>query len=822
MKMRAAFTICSLNYIAYATTLLESFNKHNENIEFYIFIADRPQNVALPEFLERHVIFVDDAIAPNFERMASMYTVMEYNTAVKAHCFDFLFDQLGGGSIVYLDPDILVTDELTEIYDSLDSGYDCVVTPHITESLVDDKFPGDVDIMRTGIYNLGFVAFRSSEPARRFLAWWRKRLETDCVVDLEGGIFVDQKFCDFVPAFIEKTYILRDHGYNLAYWNLCQRNLNTRQGRLFAGDAPVRFIHFSGINKDKPEIFSRHQNRFTRETLGALQPSYDEYIEALRSNDLNGAVHYSKIPYGFACLRDGTPLVDIMRRCFRRYAAEIPEGYSPFDVDADFFKRASDQLPGTREGDDGAPLSRLVAEIYLSRIDLQNAFDAWTATGRMQICQWANSFFPEQYGLGPEWTECLWEPPPAPAKRSVNMAEQTLTAVRGFIRRGFTLTREDRLASVASNPPNRGLAIYGFFHAETGLGQAARAFGSAFATSGVPFSQHACRAAGCTNDIDWNTSGTLENNFDAALLVMNANNVTHLSHWMSPELVRANRKAGLFYWELPVFPGMWAKAFDVIDEVWVSSAFVANSMRSATQKPVRILPAPVPLNAIDQTKARLALGLPSDRLIFLATFDFNSFPERKNPLGAVRAFLDAFPSDTESSPLLVIKCHGVHNRGVYADELNMLIARSKRIMLIDKVYSQIEMLQLQAAADVYISLHRSEGFGLNLAESMAAGKLVIATNFSGNVDFTKADNSLLVGFDMRAVRDGEYVAWQGQWWADPRHDDAVAALRLAESQPSMRKRLGEAAKKFVASELSSKRIGALMVRYMDELRCGGD
>jgi glycosyltransferase involved in cell wall biosynthesis len=825
MNTRAAFTICSWNYFAYATILLESFKKHHQDINLYIFIADRPQSAGLPPFCRDAVIVVDDAVVPPYELMASSYSIMEYNTSIKAHCFDYVFDKIGAKSAIYLDPDIVVTGSLGHIYEVIDQGSDCVVTPHITEPLSDGKYPGDLAIAQAGVYNLGFIGFGDKEPARRFLAWWRKWLETDCIVDLERGIFVDQKFCEFVPAFIEHTYILRDPGYNLAYWNLCQRPIEARDDKLFSGSSLVRFVHFSGVNKDKPEEFSKHQNRFTRETIGALQPLFDAYVEALRRNDVHGSTRFSKLSYGFGFMRDGTPVVDGMRRCFRRYAAEIPSGQSPFELDESFFKQPSERLPGTGEADGGEPVSRLIAETYLSRIDLRRAFDAWTTTGRGQLKQWAKSSFPKEYGLAPEWAECLWDapapPPAAPAANVFNVAGKALSAVRGLVRRSLATTREEK----SSTPPvvrrEHGLAIYGFFHTETGLGQAARAISSAFATSGIPSSRHTFRAPGCKNDIEWDTSSTLENRFDAALLAINADNVMYLDHLMNPELIKANRTAGLFYWELPVFPGMWAKAFDAIEEVWVSSTFTANSMRSTTQKNIRVLPVPVPLNDMDQKEARSALGLPSDRLIYLATFDFNSFPERKNPLGVIRAFVDAFPSDTESSPLLVVKCHGAHNRGAYSDELSAVVARSRNIMLVDKVYSQIEMLQLQAAADIYVSLHRSEGFGLNLAEAMAAGKLVIATNFSGNVDFTKQDNSLLVDFDMRQVRDGEYVAWQGQWWADPRHDEAVSVLRLAESQPGLRARLGEAAKKFVASELSSERIGATMARYVDELGSSG-
>jgi glycosyltransferase involved in cell wall biosynthesis len=362
-----------------------------------------------------------------------------------------------------------------------------------------------------------------------------------------------------------------------------------------------------------------------------------------------------------------------------------------------------------------------------------------------------------------------------------------------------------------------GLAVYGFLHTETGIGQAGRALARAFETTGLPLSCHAIQLYRCENTVEFPASPSLESNLDTALLAMNADNVQNIHHLMEPTLLYDKHRIGLFFWELPVFPTIWSNAFDVLDEIWVSSRYVADGMKSITKKPINIMPLPIPLNDLDKNDSRKALGLPSNRLIYLVNFDFNSFPHRKNPLAAVRAFIDAFPETSGFSPILIVKCHGANNREKYLPELQAVISSRSNVMLIDRVMSRSDMLQLQAAIDVYVSLHRSEGFGLNLAECMAAGKLVIGTGFSGNVDFMNEQNSILVDYDMQQVREGEYVEWQGQWWANPRHDDAVSALRLASSSSEMRSRLGEAARQFIKSELSYKEVGLRMAGYVDQL-----
>src|SRR5262249_10139940 len=246
-------------------------------------------------------------------------------------------------------------------------------------------------------------------------------------------------------------------------------------------------------------------------------------------------------------------------------------------------------------------------------------------------------------------------------------------------------------------------------------------------------------------------------------------------------LVR-RRRIGFWHWELPVFPAQWAKAFDKVQEVWAPSSFVARAVAAASELPVRIVPHAVDCDEIAQDAARKSLGLPAEELFFLVMFDVNSFPARKNPLGVVRAFGDAFPRGGPSSPRLIVKCHGKGNRNATFDDLMRCIRDDARILLLDQVFSPEQVRDLQAACDCYVSLHRSEGFGLDILESMALGKPCVATGFSGNMDFMTAENSIIVPFDMRRVERGEYLHGDGQWWAQPDHDFSVDALRQVAAQ----------------------------------------
>ena len=158
-----------------------------------------------------------------------------------------------------------------------------------------------------------------------------------------------------------------------------------------------------------------------------------------------------------------------------------------------------------------------------------------------------------------------------------------------------------------------------------------------------------------------------------------------------------------------------------------------------------------------------------------------------------------------------MKCHGRTGRGPRFDALLKLISGNDRIILIDKVFTSEQMTALIAACDALVSLHRSEGYGLNLAEAMACGKLTIATGFSGNLDFMTEQNSILIPFAEKAVGPEEYLCGAGQWWAEPSHAASVEAMRLALEQPSVAARLAQRARMDLAKNNSYERVGRLLV-----------
>lgn len=150
------------------------------------------------------------------------YSVLELNTAVKPWAMQYLLER-GYEKVIYIDPDILLYGPLREVLGLLDSGASIVLTPHLLAPIDDGARPTELDIRRAGTYNLGFCAVKKSPIALNMLSWWQTKLERDCVVDFERGVFVDQSWMDLVPGMFDGVEILRHPGYNVAYWNLAER-----------------------------------------------------------------------------------------------------------------------------------------------------------------------------------------------------------------------------------------------------------------------------------------------------------------------------------------------------------------------------------------------------------------------------------------------------------------------------------------------------------------------------------------------------------------------------------------------------------------------
>jgi glycosyltransferase involved in cell wall biosynthesis len=234
-------------------------------------------------------------------------------------------------------------------------------------------------------------------------------------------------------------------------------------------------------------------------------------------------------------------------------------------------------------------------------------------------------------------------------------------------------------------------------------------------------------------------------------------------------------RVAIWWWEMETIPERWHDRGEGVDEIWAPTRFIADAMRTTFRKPVYTMNPGISLTPFTPLPKR-DFGLDDSRFTIGFVFDMNSRMQRKNPLGLIESFRRAFhPSEAVQ---LVLKVSPPES--YYMDQwetLRAAVAATPNVTLIDRVLSRAELLAFLNACDAYASLHRSEGFGLTCAESMLLGKPVLATAYSGNLDFMTSDNSYLVRADRVVLREDIDPYPKGAVWAEPDLDDAARQLR---------------------------------------------
>lgn len=270
---------------------------------------------------------------------------------------------------------------------------------------------------------------------------------------------------------------------------------------------------------------------------------------------------------------------------------------------------------------------------------------------------------------------------------------------------------------------------------------------------------------------------------------------------------------GYWTWELGEFPDAWQGPLDFLDEIWCPSRFIQTAIKKKSSKPVLYQPISIELETQTHFE-REYFSLPAHAFIFLFVFDFKSYVSRKNPSACIEAFCKAFPQKDEKVNLVIKSMDG----SLYPNEFAKLqeeVKTDPRIILIDKKFGPDEMTGLLQTCDSFISLHRSEGIGLGLAQSMLLGKPVIATAYSGNTDFTLEDNSCLVKYDLVKVGAKEYPFAKGQVWADPDTEHAAWYMRRLVDDESYRKSLSAKGQSFIRDQHNRRVTGE---KYQNRLR----
>lgn len=285
------------------------------------------------------------------------------------------------------------------------------------------------------------------------------------------------------------------------------------------------------------------------------------------------------------------------------------------------------------------------------------------------------------------------------------------------------------------------------------------------------------------------------------IMHVNAPEAIHALAYLDPAQWLGRHRIGYWAYELPRVPASWVWASEAFHEIWAPSRFVAQALKdSGVAKPIRVMPHPVSLEAANPQPDRAAYQIPASDFFVLAMGDLRSSATRKNLIGAIEIYKRAFPPPSHGSRLILkVQSEDAHPR--FRTAAGLAAAGRPDIIFLADSLSHPEMLRLIASCDVLLSPHRSEGFGLPLAEAFLAGVPTLATGWSGNMDFMESIPELAIRQAMVPVRDpfGVYRA-SGLTWADPDIEDAATKLKALAASPELRQSLAARGKAAVESQ----------------------
>jgi hypothetical protein len=526
-------------------------------------------------------------------------------------------------------------------------------------------------------------------------------------------------------------------GLAVHYANLNPARLSRDADGYQVDGRPLQSFDFRGYDPNKPHLLSRYQGLEPRILLSEF-PLVGELCDAYREQLFLAGYSVARTTgRRFEVLPSGLPLdgriLRIYREAFSKYkSGAAPEPPSPFGPEGEegFLKWLNEPIDQKGKG-----VTRFMLAVHEDRPDVASVFSDPTNVDAEGFRDWFLVFGAKELNL--------------PAA---------------------LIPTSGQAATVVSAPVPVNVA--GFFRAELGIGAAARAILMALDAADIP-----------TNTVTFDrTANRLAHPFverssdfgaaDTNIVCINPDQIQVFAEHVGPDFWNGRYNIGVWFWEVEDFPASLHHAFNYVDEIWVASEFMRETFLKVSPKPVFKFRLPVLVPPVDLSITRATLRLPAE-FMFLFSFDFLSVLERKNPLGLIDAFCRAFPPS--AGPRLVIKTINGDKRVIEREKLKYAIRGRPEILLRDGYLPAVENASLTALADCYVSLHRSEGFGLTIAEAMALGKPAIATGYSGNLEFMTPDNSFLGQARRMQVGPEREPYPATSYWSEP---DLAAASEL--------------------------------------------
>jgi glycosyltransferase involved in cell wall biosynthesis len=756
---------CTIAYggsAAQALVLAKSFLKFHPGAQFALFFLHPIETeIAIPNAF---VLGPRDLNLPVGEewRLPMVLSAREITALLKPALLQTLLEKRGAAAAAYFECSTVLFGSLA------DSELPSAESPILATEQIENE---NRDFGRS------FIAARAGTHVD--LSAWRDRVSEEYVIPRPLTPGEDRlEILERSFAAVPHTTV-RSAGFACSYANLDPKTFQIGSDGYKVAGSPLRSFDFRGYDPDRPHLLSRYQGLEPRILLSEC-PVLARLCDEYRENLLRNATGRSSRASSFDTMASGLRIDERMRRLysdaletFRRDGT--PEPPSPFGPQGEegFLRWLNEPLTSS-----GPTITRYMLSVLDDRPDVREVVRDPLGADAAAFRHWYQLFGRHELEL-----------PSVVAPDDV--------------------TADTFAGSEAKVPRTSPVNVAGYFRAELGLGSAARSILSALEAANIPFNTISFGATANRQDHPFKERSAHGAPADINLICVNPDQFPRFAEETGPELRQGRYTIGVWFWEVEDFPRLFHGAFNYVDEVWVASDFMRETFLKVSPKPVFKYRLPIEAPRIDPRLSRADLGLPAT-FTFLFSFDFFSVLERKNPLGLIKAFTEAFPNG--SGPALVIKTINGDKRLLEMEKLRYAARGRSDIILKDGYLSPIETSTLTALSDCYVSLHRSEGFGLTMAEAMALGKPTIATAYSGNLDFMTPENSYLCPYRLCPVgleRDPYPAASQ---WADPETEAVVRLLREVFTNRDAAKLRGERA----AQDIRALRFPALAGSIIQE------
>jgi glycosyltransferase involved in cell wall biosynthesis len=633
-----------------------------------------------------------------------------------------------------------------------------------------------------GAFSRELLALRDGPATRSLLAAWPSYF-----ADAGGddGAAAVSGWLDRVPAIAADVGLLRHPGYGLDPWSLASRRIDGAEGELRDGGElqvdgqAARVLDLGELDPEDPPGLFDGDGRVRLSAAPTLERLVMRQIDDLRAAGWEQDVAVYDVPY--ARLDDGLRPTPTIRALLIEAIVEGKVAHSPLTAQgrAELYEYLSESDGRGRE----VGLTRLHMAIWEARADLRLGYPHIDGPDGAGLAGWLCLHGAEQEGLVP----ALLPPIPELAYRDAN-------------------------PHVNEDPPRWGVNVAGFFTAELGVGEAARLLISGLDAAGIPaLPIQGHLAPPSRQGEEFAYARIDEAAYPVNILCINGDGVPLFAREAGRSFFEGRYTIALWWWEVGEPPADWSQAYEFLDEIWVASQHIYDAIAPTSPVPVVRMTLPVlPPKVAERTRAEL--GLPKEGFLFMYVHDYHSVAARKNPLGLIEAFRRAFPPG--SGAKLVIKSINAETRPQEHERIVLAARGHEDIALLDAYVSGAEKNAMIAACDCYVSLHRSEGFGLTVAEAMLLGKPVIATRYGGTMEFMNDENSYLVRWEPAAVGEGAYPYPPAGIWAEPDLDHAAELMRHVFEQRGEARERGRIARRELLEHHSPAVAGEAMRRRL--------